>query len=80
MKHPIFVQPVEVIEAYAATIREVLADPERIMETVGVAADPRLTVDAGGHRHEAAAHNWPASGRRSTVARRPSRARDAPCR
>jgi perosamine synthetase len=34
MKHPIFIQPVEVIEAYAATIREVLADPERIMETV----------------------------------------------
>ena len=33
MKHPIFVQPEEVIEAYAATIREVLADPERIMET-----------------------------------------------
>ncbi|MBA2300198.1 MAG: DegT/DnrJ/EryC1/StrS family aminotransferase [Chloroflexi bacterium] len=35
MKHPIFVQPMEVIEAYAATIKEVLADPERIMETVG---------------------------------------------
>jgi dTDP-4-amino-4,6-dideoxygalactose transaminase len=35
MKHPIFVQPPEVIEAYAATIREVLADPERIMERVG---------------------------------------------
>ena len=35
MKHPIFVQPIEVIEAYVATIREVLADPERIMETVG---------------------------------------------
>jgi len=35
MKHPIFVQPMEVIELYAATIREVLSDPERIMETVG---------------------------------------------
>jgi dTDP-4-amino-4,6-dideoxygalactose transaminase len=35
MKHPIFVQPPEVIEAYAATIKEVLADPERILETVG---------------------------------------------
>jgi len=35
MKHPIFVQPMEVIEAYAATIREVMADPERIMGTVG---------------------------------------------
>jgi dTDP-4-amino-4,6-dideoxygalactose transaminase len=35
MKHPIFVQPMEVIEAYAATIREVLSDPERIMATVG---------------------------------------------
>jgi perosamine synthetase len=35
MKHPIFVQPIEVIESYAATIREVLADPERIMATVG---------------------------------------------
>ena len=40
MKHPIFVQPVEVIEAYAATIREVLADPERIMETVGAPPIP----------------------------------------
>ena len=35
MKHPIFVQPMEVIEAYAATIREVLADPERIMGMAG---------------------------------------------
>ena len=35
MRHPIFVQPLEVIEAYAATIREVLADPERIMEMAG---------------------------------------------
>jgi dTDP-4-amino-4,6-dideoxygalactose transaminase len=40
MKHPIFVQPLEVIEAYAATIREVLADPERIMETAG--SPPRI--------------------------------------
>ncbi len=40
MKHPIFVQPIEVIEAYAATIREVLADPERIMETVGAPPIP----------------------------------------
>ena len=32
MKHPIFVQPMEVIEAYAATIKEVLADPVRIMD------------------------------------------------
>jgi perosamine synthetase len=27
MKHPIFVQPMEVIEAYATTIKEVLSDP-----------------------------------------------------
>ncbi len=40
MKHPIFVQPMEVIEAYAATIREVLSDPERIMETVGAPPIP----------------------------------------
>jgi perosamine synthetase len=35
MKHPIFLQPLELIEAYAATIREVLADPGRIMDSVG---------------------------------------------
>jgi hypothetical protein len=35
MKHPIFVQPIEVIEAYAATIRDVLSDPERVMQTAG---------------------------------------------
>jgi dTDP-4-amino-4,6-dideoxygalactose transaminase len=35
MKHPIFVQPIEVIEAYAEAIREVLADPERLSEAIG---------------------------------------------
>jgi dTDP-4-amino-4,6-dideoxygalactose transaminase len=35
MKHPIFVQPIEVIEFYAETIRQVLSDPERILETIG---------------------------------------------
>ena len=31
-RHPIFVQPIEVIEAYAETIRDVLADPGRILD------------------------------------------------
>ena len=44
MEHPIFVQPMEVIEAYAATIREVLADPDGIMEATGPRLDPGLTV------------------------------------
>ena len=35
MKHPIFVQPIEVIEFYAETIRRVLADPERIVDAIG---------------------------------------------
>jgi hypothetical protein len=35
MKHPIFVQPLEVIESYAAAIREVLSDPERLASTIG---------------------------------------------
>jgi len=35
MKHPIFVQPIEVIEAYAETIREVLLDPERLSDAIG---------------------------------------------
>ena len=35
MRHPIFLQPLELIEAYARTIKQVLADPERIMETAG---------------------------------------------
>jgi dTDP-4-amino-4,6-dideoxygalactose transaminase len=34
-RHPIFVQPVEVIEAYAETIRDVLADPGRILDSIG---------------------------------------------
>ena len=36
-RYPIFLQPPELIEQYAATIRRVLADPERF---VGAAADP----------------------------------------
>lgn len=35
MKHPIFVQPIEVIEFYAETIRAVLLDPERLSEAIG---------------------------------------------
>jgi dTDP-4-amino-4,6-dideoxygalactose transaminase len=35
MRHPIFDQPIEVIEAYAETIREVLADPERLSDAIG---------------------------------------------
>jgi dTDP-4-amino-4,6-dideoxygalactose transaminase len=31
-RHPIFVQPLEVIEAYAETVRQVLADPQRILD------------------------------------------------
>jgi dTDP-4-amino-4,6-dideoxygalactose transaminase len=38
MRHPIFVQPIEIIEAYAETIREVLADPERLSDAIGVPA------------------------------------------
>jgi perosamine synthetase len=34
-RHPIFVQPVEVIEAYAEVIGEVLADAERIVDETG---------------------------------------------
>ncbi|HEY7522671.1 MAG TPA: DegT/DnrJ/EryC1/StrS family aminotransferase [Candidatus Limnocylindrales bacterium] len=34
-RHPIFNQPVELIEAYADTIREVLAAPERILDAAG---------------------------------------------
>ncbi|HEY7735409.1 MAG TPA: DegT/DnrJ/EryC1/StrS family aminotransferase [Candidatus Limnocylindrales bacterium] len=34
-RHPIFIQPVEVIEAYADTIRETLADPGRILDSIG---------------------------------------------
>jgi perosamine synthetase len=34
-RHPIFVQPTEVIEAYADTIRHVLADPARILDAAG---------------------------------------------
>jgi hypothetical protein len=35
MKHPIFVQPLEVIEAYAEAIRAVLLDPERLSDAIG---------------------------------------------
>jgi perosamine synthetase len=35
MRHPIFLQPMELIELYADTIVEVLADPERILDTIG---------------------------------------------
>lgn len=38
MKHPIFVQPIEVIEAYADTIRDVLSDPERLSDAIGAPA------------------------------------------
>ena len=38
-RHPIFVQPLELIELYADTIRRVIADPERILG--GVAAPRR---------------------------------------
>jgi len=35
MRHPIFVQPLELIELYAETIRQVLSDPERIQAAIG---------------------------------------------
>ena len=35
MRHPIFVQPLELIDAYADTIREVLSDPGRIVDAIG---------------------------------------------
>ena len=37
MKHPIFVQPIELIERYAETIRQVLSDPERLVGAIGAA-------------------------------------------
>ena len=39
-RHPIFVQPPELIEMYADTIRRVIADPERILD--GVASPPAV--------------------------------------
>ena len=37
MKHPIFVQPIELIERYAETIRQILSDPERLLGAIGAA-------------------------------------------
>lgn len=44
MRHPIFVQSLELMEHYAATIRAVLADPERIV--AAITAPPAITVPA----------------------------------
>jgi perosamine synthetase len=35
MRHPIFVQSIELIERYADTIRGVLSDPDRILDQIG---------------------------------------------
>jgi hypothetical protein len=37
-RHPIFIQPSEVIEAYADVIREVLADAQRVVDEAGLAS------------------------------------------
>jgi hypothetical protein len=37
-RHPIFVQPPEVIELYADAIRRILADPERLVATAAAAS------------------------------------------
>ena len=50
MKHPIFVQPMEVIEAYAATIREVPGG-SRADHGDGGVADPGLRSCLGGSCH-----------------------------
>jgi len=41
-RHPIFVQPVEVIERYADAIRTVLDDPERFLRAVDAPAEPAV--------------------------------------